>query len=156
MRTNFHKSELVPLNLEQDEIHRIAHIFGCPLGAFPIKYLGIPLHYDKLKREDMQPLIDKIIKRIEGWKGKLLSQAATVVLIKTCLASILVYLLSFIKFTMWAIKIISSHMANYLWNDIDDHHRWHLVNWESISMCKNLGGLGIPDLRDLNLRLLAS
>lgn len=52
--------------------------------------------------------------------------------------------------------MIASHMANCLWNDNEDHHRWHLTNWGSISMCKQFGGLGIPDLRDLNLCLLGS
>lgn len=156
MRINFHKSELIPMNLEEADTHRIAHIFGCPIGELPIKYLGIPLHYDRLRREDIQPLIDKILRRVEGWKGKLLSQAARLVLIKTCLASIAVYLLSFIKFPKWAIKLISSHMANCLWNDNDEQHKWHLANWSSISMCKQFGGLGIPDLREFNICLLGS
>jgi hypothetical protein len=69
MRINFHKSELVPLNLEPSEAHRLAHLFSCPLGSFPIKYLGVPLHYDNLARDDIQPLVDKILKkgfRLEG------------------------------------------------------------------------------------------
>jgi hypothetical protein len=71
MRINFHKSELVSINiLEGEELDQFANIFGCPVGAFPIKYLGIPLHYQKLRREDLQPLIDKIIKRIARWRGK--------------------------------------------------------------------------------------
>ena len=53
MGINFHKSELVPLNLEHNEAHRLAHIFSYPLGSFPINYLGVPLHYDKLNREDI-------------------------------------------------------------------------------------------------------
>jgi hypothetical protein len=65
---------------------------GCVVGAFPIKYLGIPLHHEKLRRKDLQPIIDKIFKRIAGWRGKLLSYAARVLLIKTCLASIPIYL----------------------------------------------------------------
>jgi hypothetical protein len=68
------------------------------VGVFPIKYLGVPLHYEKLKRENIQPLVDKILNRISGWKGKLLSYAARITLIQTCIASIPVYLLSFIKF----------------------------------------------------------
>jgi hypothetical protein len=64
------------------------------VGSFPIKYLGVPLHHDKLKREDLQPIIDKILKRIARWRGKLLSYAARVPLVKACLASIPVYLLS--------------------------------------------------------------
>lgn len=63
MRINFHKSELVPLNLETDEAHRFAHVMSCPLGSFPIKYLGVPLHYDNLSREDIQPLVDKMLKK---------------------------------------------------------------------------------------------
>jgi hypothetical protein len=33
------------------------------VGSLPFKYLGVPLHFDRLKREDIQPLIDKMIKR---------------------------------------------------------------------------------------------
>jgi hypothetical protein len=59
----------VPINLEQGvELEIFSDIFGCPVGDFPIKYLGIPLHYQKLRREDLHPLIDKIIKRITGWR----------------------------------------------------------------------------------------
>jgi hypothetical protein len=53
MHINFYKSELVPLNLDQEEDHKFAHIFSCPLGSFPIKYLGVPVHYDNLTREDI-------------------------------------------------------------------------------------------------------
>jgi hypothetical protein len=98
MRTNFHKSEVIPINVEENKVHELAHILSCPIGKFPIKYLGVPLHFDNLSREDIQPLVDKILKKIAGWKGNLLSLAARVMLIKTCLTSIPVYLLSFIKF----------------------------------------------------------
>ena len=101
MRINFHKSEIVPMNLDVDEAHEISHLFGCPIGSFPMKYLGVPLHFDKLSREEVQPLVDKILKKIASWRGRLLSSAARVLLIKTCLASIPVYLLSFIKFPKW-------------------------------------------------------
>jgi len=77
-------------------------------------------------------------------------------LIKACLASIPVYLLSFIKFPKWAIKIINTHMSNYLWNDSVDSHKYHLANWELVSMKKEFGGLGLPNPRDLNICLLAS
>jgi hypothetical protein len=156
MRINYHKSEIVPINVSSKECIKIARFFSCPLGDFPIKYLGVPLRYEKLRREDIQPLVDKILKKIVGWRGKLLSQAAKLTLIRSCLASIPVYLLSFIKFPKWAIKILNSHMSNCLWNDSEGNHKYHLVNWDNVSMCKEYGGLGIPNLRDLNICLLAS
>jgi hypothetical protein len=57
------------------------------------------------------PLVDKILKRIAGWRGKLISLAARAVLLKTCLASIHVYILSFLKFPKWAIKLLNTQMG---------------------------------------------
>jgi len=156
MRINFHKSELIPMNVEPDVVHRLAHLFSCPVGSLPIKYLGVPLHFEKLSREDIQPLVDKMLKRLTGWRGRLLSYVGKLVLIKSCLASIPVYLLSFIKFPKWAIRILDSHLANYLWDDNPTAHKFHLANWESVSMLKEYGGLGVPNLRDLNVCLLVS
>lgn len=156
MRVNFHKSELITLNLDDCETKRAASIFSCPIGSFPIKYLGVPLHYENLTREDLQPLVDKLLSRIARWRGKLLSLAARSLLIKTCLANIPIYLLSFIKFPKWAVQMLNSQMGNCLWNDLEDAHKYHLANWESVAMCKDFGGLGIPNLRDLNVCLLAS
>lgn len=44
MRINFHKSEIIAMNLPVEVAHEISHLFACPLGSFPIKYLGVPLH----------------------------------------------------------------------------------------------------------------
>ena len=156
MRINFHKSELILMNVELEAVHNLAYLFSCPVGTLPIKYLGVPLHYEKLSREDIQPLVDKMLKKMAGWRGRLLSYAGKLVLIKSCLASIPVYLLSFIKFPKWAIRVIHSHLGNFLWDDSPTSRKFHLANWESVSMMKEYGGLGVPNLRDLNLCLLAS
>jgi hypothetical protein len=151
MGVNFHKSEIITMNLSEETTHDISHLFACPLG-----YLGVPLHSDNVRREDIQPLVDKLLRRIAGWRGKLLSYVARVVLIKACLTSIAIYLMSFIKFPKWAIQILNAHLAYCLWNDDPENHKIHLVNWDSVSMMKDYGGLGIPNLRDLNIYLLAS
>lgn len=117
MRINFHKSEMIPLNLDKPQTNDMTTIFGCPVGTFPINYLGIPFHYQNLSRVDLQPMVEKILKRIAGWRGKLLSYVGRIVLIKTCLSSIPIYLISFFKFPKWALDSINSHMACCLWND---------------------------------------
>lgn len=86
------------------------------------------------------------LKRIAGWRGKLLSYTGRLVLIKSCLASIPVYLLSSIKFSKWAIDMINSQMAHCLWNNADSNKNFHLVNWPSVCMRKEFGGMGVPDL----------
>jgi hypothetical protein len=64
MRINFHMSENIATNLSKETTHEISHLFTCPLGSFPIKYLGVPLHYENLRREDIQPIVVKMLRRI--------------------------------------------------------------------------------------------
>jgi hypothetical protein len=156
MVINYSKSELIPINMDAEETTPFADISECKVGDFPIKYLGIPLHHEKLKREDIHPLIDKIIKRIAGWRGKLLSYAGRLVLIRACLASIPLYLLFFFKFPKWALELINTQMAHCLWNDFEGHRKLHLANWRLVCMKKEFGGLGIPNLQDINTCLLGS
>jgi hypothetical protein len=47
MRINFHKSNLTPVNLEEEETKNYVQIFCCKIGTFPFTYLGVPLHYEK-------------------------------------------------------------------------------------------------------------
>ncbi|WVZ82442.1 hypothetical protein U9M48_029705, partial [Paspalum notatum var. saurae] len=47
-------------------------------------------------------------------------------------------------------------MANCLWNDLEDNRKFHLANWELVSMCKDYGGFGILNLGYLNIFLLGS
>ena len=73
MKINFHKNDLMTNNIDEEVANDFGQIFCCKKGCFPIKYLGVPLHYDKLKREDLQPIIDRIIKGISGWLGRYLT-----------------------------------------------------------------------------------
>jgi hypothetical protein len=50
---------------------------------------------------------------------------------------------------------MNSYMEHFLWNNTDKH-RYHLASWQLVSQKKEEGGLGILDLRSLNLALLAS
>ena len=156
MRINYSKSELITLGMDADRSANFADTFSCVIGKLPIKYLGVPLHYDKLRREDIQPIIDKILKRMAGWRGKLLSYAARLTLIKACLSSIPVYLLSFFKFPKWALDLINTQLAHCLWNDFEGNRKLHLANWHLVCMKKEHGGLGVPNLRDVNLCLLGN
>jgi len=101
-------------------------------------------------------VIDKIIKRIVGWRGRLLSYAGRLTLLRASLASILIYLLSIIKFPRWAIDMINSQMSHFLWNYTEDRHKYHLANWQLVAQRKDFGGLGIPNLRSLNLSVLCA
>jgi hypothetical protein len=111
------------------EAQEFAKIFCYKTCSFPFKYLGIPLHYEKLKKEDIQPVVDEVMGRIPGWRGKLLSYSVRLTLLKACLASILIYLMSIIGFPKRVIEGINSQMSNFFWNDLERNHKYHLANW---------------------------
>ena len=146
MKINYDKSDLMTLGMTEDEQNSFARLFCCKVGQFPFKYLGVPLHYAKLRREDIQPVVDKILKRVAGWKGRLLSYGGKLTLLKSCLASIPIYLMSVIKFPKWAIESLNSQMAHFFWNDHEGRKKYHLANWPLMARKKDFGGLGIPDL----------
>jgi hypothetical protein len=154
MRINYHKSDLILINLEEEQTQTYAKYFCCKIGKFPFTYLGVPLHHERLRKEDIQPVVDKIMKRIACWKCRLLSYGARLTLLKVCLASKPIYLMSIIKFPMCAIEAINFHMAKFFWDDSEDKHRFHLSNIHSLCLKKDHGGLGIPELRNLKMCLL--
>lgn len=78
------------------------------------------------------------------------------VLLSTCIASIPMYLMSIIKFPKWAIKAITSQMSHFFWGNFGESHKYHLANWGVISRHKEFGGMGVPNLRDVNIALLGS
>lgn len=47
-------------------------------------------------------------------------------------------------------------MALCMWSNSDGSRNFHLANWPSICMETEFGGMGVPDIRDLNVCLLAS
>jgi hypothetical protein len=66
MIINFHKNEGIPMNVDGGEAHEIAHLLSCLIGTLPFKYFGVLRNHDKLRREDIQHVLDKLIKRIDG------------------------------------------------------------------------------------------
>ena len=72
-----------------------SELFGCKLGSYPFRYLGIPMHYRKLNNNDWKLIEDRIEKRFSGWKGKLLSSGGRLVLINSVISSLPMFMLSF-------------------------------------------------------------
>jgi hypothetical protein len=50
LKIDFHKSELYCFGEAQDHTQLYAELFGCNHGEFPIRYLGILIHFWRLKK----------------------------------------------------------------------------------------------------------
>ena len=52
LKINFHKSELFCYGAANANQLEYTQIFGCNVGSFPFRYLGIPMHHQKLMNKD--------------------------------------------------------------------------------------------------------
>ncbi|WVZ54783.1 hypothetical protein U9M48_005532 [Paspalum notatum var. saurae] len=52
LKINIHKSQLFCFGPAQNSIDQYTNIFGCKTSDFPLCYLGIPIHYKKLRNAD--------------------------------------------------------------------------------------------------------
>jgi hypothetical protein len=46
-------------------------LFGCDIGSLPLRYLGIPIHFRKLRNGEWKPEEDRFEKKLSSWIGKL-------------------------------------------------------------------------------------
>ncbi|XP_020243360.1 uncharacterized protein LOC109821594 [Asparagus officinalis] len=99
-------------------------------GLFPMTYLGVPIGPGQRKAAPFLPLVDRIKVCLQGWQGKLLSQAGRLILIKHVLSSMPIHLLSAISIPKSVLSKIESLFANFFWGS-------------SEFATKNIGFLGI-------------
>jgi len=102
--TNFEKSSVHPIRCENIDLDHVLQPFPGTRMAFPCKYLGLQLHTRTLKKIHVQPLIEKIGRSLQGWKGKLLNRAGGLTLVTSVLSSMLVYHLTVFPLAVWARK----------------------------------------------------
>ena len=73
----------------------MANMLNCKLGAWPMKYLGIPLSDNRLGSFAFAGLKEKMVRRLDLWKGKHLSSGGKLILTNTCLSSLPMYTMGF-------------------------------------------------------------
>ena len=61
---NYHKSSMVPINVDEDSIIGLAAAFGCQVGKMPFTYLGLPVGTTRPKMVDFMPLVDCMERRM--------------------------------------------------------------------------------------------
>ena len=112
--TNIQKSAVYPICCANLNIAEVIEGFDCPIKDFPCTYLGLPLHTRKLRRVDIQLLVDKVAKRLPAWKGKFLNRAGRLTVLNMVLSSIPTYFLTAFQPQKWMIKQIDKLRRGFL------------------------------------------
>ncbi|XP_043697563.1 uncharacterized protein LOC122648416 [Telopea speciosissima] len=108
----------------------------------------------RVTRDRMMPLVDKFKLRLSSWKGKLLSFAGRVELVCSMMLSISVHNFSVYWWPASLVLMMERWVCNFIWSEDIEARRVLSVKWDSACKPKSEGGLGIHQLRDLNVALL--
>jgi hypothetical protein len=67
IKINFHKSELLCYGAANKDCElEYAHLFGCRLGDFPFRYLGIAMNHVKLSNKDWSCIEERFQKKLSS------------------------------------------------------------------------------------------
>ena len=137
-----HRDEIVSL-LGVKEVER----FG--------SYLGLPTLVGRAKYQTFSFLKDRVWKKLQGWKGNMLSKAGKEVLIKAIAQAIPTYTMGVFQLLVKWCDELNSLCAKFWWGQIGNEKKIHWKSWDCLTQPKKEGGMGFRDLRYFNLAMLA-
>jgi hypothetical protein len=154
LATNLDKCAVTLIRCTEEEVAAVRHVFPCRLQDFPTKYLGAPLSLSRLSRSCEQTLVDAVAARIPTWKASLLTNAGRATLTQTTLLAIPVHVSICCTLSRWALGEIDKRRWAFLWAGTDTVAGGKCrVTWPIVCSPRDLGGLGLPDLRTLSFAL---
>ena len=154
LKINYHKSEIFCFGDAKEHEQAYSDLFGCKAGAYPFRYLRIPMHFRKLRNAEWNSVIERIEKKLSSWKGKHLSVGGRLVLINSVLSSLPLYMLSFFEIPRKVLEKIDFLRSRFYWQSEDEKKKYRLAKWSVLCQPKEVGGIGIKNIDSQNKCLL--
>ncbi|XP_023905441.1 uncharacterized protein LOC112017206 [Quercus suber] len=120
-----------------------------------VNYLGLPTLIGHAMYNTFSYLNDRVWKKLQGWKGMMLSRAGKEILIKAVAQSIATYTMSVFQIPLKLCNELEALHARFWWSQVGNERKIHWRSWDKLTASKKEGGRGFPDLRAFNLAMLA-
>ncbi|CAK8566750.1 unnamed protein product [Lathyrus sativus] len=114
-KVNFHKSLLVGITIPHHWLEEATQVLNYKLGSSTFTYLSLPIGANPRRNDMWQPVIDTVRSRMLRWKVRLLWIKGRVVIIKSVLSALSIYLLSFFKVPLGVLSKLESLFKQFLW-----------------------------------------
>jgi hypothetical protein len=128
---------------------------GFKTGDPSSKYFGLPLAFNRSKKHLFENVVEKIKAKTQGWKCKVLSQAARITLAQSVLSLIPMYSMTSISLPKSICSQIDTSIRNFIWGYTDSGRVYPPFSWNKVCKPKQAGGLGLRKASDFNNALLA-
>ena len=153
LKVNVGKREIVPVG-EVGNLDALARILCCKVSCLPMSYLGIPLGAHFKDASIWNPILERVEKKLFGWKRLYLSKGGRLTLLKSTLSSLPTYYLSLFTIPQHITDRLERIQRNFLWGSSNDVFRYPLVAWDKVVWPVEIGGLGIRKIGLFNQALL--
>ena len=97
-----------------NNLDALANILHCRVGSLPMKYLGMPLGTSFKAASIWNPILEKMEKKLSGWKRLCLSKGGRLMLLKSTLSSLPTYFLSLFTIPKAVADRLESIQRNFL------------------------------------------
>ena len=115
LKVNFRKSKIAGIGAQHTKILRYSAILNCNQMEVPFKNLGVPVGDNHRKKVFWNDMIAKIKSKLSSWKGKFLSFAGRVTLIKFVISVVPLYYLYLFKMPTTVGNLITRLQRDFLW-----------------------------------------
>ena len=97
-------------------------------GTFPFSYLGVPIFIGAPKTRWLKPLADRVLAKLESWKGHSLSFSGCLSLIKANFYGSLLHGFMIYKWLVPLLKYMEKVIRNFLWTGSLSYKKLIYVN----------------------------
>ena len=122
---------------------------------FHDKYLGLPVLVRKSKKETFAYVKDRVWKKLQSWRGGLLSSAWREILVKTVAQALPMYSIQCFLLPKTFCEDLNMLIAKFWWSGDPGKRKIHRLNWRTLCKPKHEGGLRFRDFYAFNQALLA-
>ncbi|KAL5728306.1 hypothetical protein ACHQM5_001405 [Ranunculus cassubicifolius] len=154
LKVNYEKSSCFLVN-EVADVEALKKVWCCDHRRLPGIYLGLPLGAKFKDGRVWENMVEKFRKRLAMWKRVYLSKGGRLVLVKSTLLSLPVYMLSLFVLPSSVAKELEKIVRCFLWGKKGGRRKIHLLSWNKICLPLGWGGLGVRRLKDVNVSLLS-
>lgn len=119
------------------------------------KYLGLPEHFGRRKKDLFTSLVDRIRQTALSLSTRFLSKAGKLTMLKSVLTATPTYTMSCFLLPVSLCKRIQSVLTRFWWDGPQGKKKMCWVAWDKLTQPKSSGGLGFRDIQLFNQALLA-
>jgi len=155
LKVNVLKSGLIGINVTRDFMDMTCNFLGFSESSLPFKCLVLPIGANPRSLSTWEPLLEHVTKRLSSWENKFFSFGCRIVLLKFMINAIPIFYISFLRMPVKVWRRLVRIQREFLWGGVGDAKKICWVRWNKVCQPKNSRGLGIRDIRLVNLSLLA-